>query len=685
MNAIPIILSADNNYSGQMYVTIFSILESSHNSNYDFYLTVPENFSETNRLKIKKLEKKGKSKINFVEIRDDFKDTKNTIKRISTPTYYRLLAERFIPQEYSKCIYIDVDTIVCKDLKCLYEIDLGDNIIGGVREAPIAKTKEIRAKELNLPDCENYINAGVLLINLKKIREEHLTQKFITTSKLELRNQDQDVINLVCYKKIKPLHCKFNASPRNLFDKRAELVYSKAEIEEAKLDPVIIHYADKCKPWNSSVPFSELWWACAKQAPYRFDGWSEKKLSILGMPLGIKEYSGDRVRIKLFGLPIFYKRIAKNENRYRFLCLKWSTQKNIQRENMSQGVTEDKIQKILAEIQAKLNKIDEKVCSIEDTIYNQIEPDVSVIMPVYNTETYLSKALQTILDQSYRNFELICVNDGSTDRSAEILEKYKSRFKNLKVIETEKVGAGEARNIGMSIARGEYLLFLDSDDIFDKNLIKETFNSAKNNNADLVLFKANSYTREKNLTERADWALQYKYIPNKKVFSAQDLPNVLFQMCSSSPWNKLIKKSLVCDEKFQNIRNANDLRFIYSILAQAKRITALDKRLVTYRKRADSLQRTKSNHYHCIFEAWSSLKENLERKNLYKTFEKSFKNKALESLLYYYNTISDESKNSMQIELKERWIEYFPLLTEDSDYYYKKSDYIEMKNLVNNK
>ena len=234
---IPVILSADNNYAGQMYVTILSILDNSRDSHYYFYLTVPDDFSSENKKKLIKLITKYGAKFVFITLKDEFDGVQRTIKRISTPTYYRLLAANFIPLNFDKCIYLDVDTCVCSDLKCLFEIQLDDNYLASVIEPPIAKPSEIRAKELNLPSCTSYINAGVLLMNLKKIRDDNLTDKFKILCKQKFPNQDQDVLNIACYGHIKTIPCKFNASPRNLFNIKSESVYSQDEIKEGKKAP----------------------------------------------------------------------------------------------------------------------------------------------------------------------------------------------------------------------------------------------------------------------------------------------------------------------------------------------------------------------------------------------------------------------------------------------------------------
>ena len=97
---------------------------------------------------------------------------------------------------------------------------------------------------------------------------------------------------------------------------------------------------------------------------------------------------------------------------------------------------------------------------------------VSVILPVYNGETYLSECLDAILGQTLKEIEVICVNDGSTDRSPEILREYAARDSRIRVIDQENTGAGAARNNGMAQARGEYLSFLDADDFFEPQMLE---------------------------------------------------------------------------------------------------------------------------------------------------------------------------------------------------------------------
>ena len=133
-------------------------------------------------------------------------------------------------------------------------------------------------------------------------------------------------------------------------------------------------------------------------------------------------------------------------------------------------------------------------------------PKISIIMPVYNCENYLSECLDTLINQTLKEIELICVDDESTDSSLKILKEYQKKDPRIKVIKKKHSNAGESRNIGMEKAKGEYFLFLDSDDFFDLDLCKKTYERAKANDLDILLFGAYTYDnqtkeKEKNTTK----------------------------------------------------------------------------------------------------------------------------------------------------------------------------------------
>lgn len=114
---------------------------------------------------------------------------------------------------------------------------------------------------------------------------------------------------------------------------------------------------------------------------------------------------------------------------------------------------------------------------------------VSIIVPVYNAEKFLKECIESILHQSYENIELILINDGSSDSSKKIIEKYMEEDDRINLTNIENQGAPRARNIGIELSKGKYIMFMDSDDILEKNAIKTLVNSIEKNSASMVIRK----------------------------------------------------------------------------------------------------------------------------------------------------------------------------------------------------
>ena len=270
---IPIVLSSDNKYAPFMYTTMLSILENKNKDTfYVFYLLVPENFSNNNKRLILQLKHEYQCNINFIYIKKFFENLEMKISHITFPTYYRLLIGDLLPDYLEKCIYLDVDICVLKDLTSLYNINITNNYIAGViSPSYYFKNNTIHCKRLNLPSMNQYINAGMLLVNLKEIRKDNMTKKFIDLSKKNYKSQDQDVLNVACYGKILTLAPKYNAMVTRLkeYDNKLKTLYTEEEIIEANNFPYIIHYSDRNKPWNSLYVYMEkYWWNASKKTPF---------------------------------------------------------------------------------------------------------------------------------------------------------------------------------------------------------------------------------------------------------------------------------------------------------------------------------------------------------------------------------------------------------------------------------
>lgn len=270
---IPIILSGDNNYAAQIYTTIYSVLKNSQKTTfYDFYILIPSNFKKTHIENIRQLQYNYHCQINFIDMKNAFSDITLKIQHITTPTFYRLLASDLLPNKYDKCIYLDADICVCKDLSEMYNIDMEDNYVAGVVAAGYYFKNNYNSNRLNIPNANTYINAGSIILNLKEIRKDKLTLKFIELSKNNYSSQDQDILNVACYGKIKLLPLKYNFMTKYLKNLKSDdfnNLYGSKNIQEAEKKPVIIHFADKIKPWQQIVTkYDEIWWKYAKETPY---------------------------------------------------------------------------------------------------------------------------------------------------------------------------------------------------------------------------------------------------------------------------------------------------------------------------------------------------------------------------------------------------------------------------------
>ena len=121
------------------------------------------------------------------------------------------------------------------------------------------------------------------------------------------------------------------------------------------------------------------------------------------------------------------------------------------------------------------------------------EYGISVIMPCYNIEKYVEETLKSVLNQSFKDYEIICLNDGSTDGTLQILNRYQELYSNIRVISNENHGVAYERNIGIQSSKGKYIYYMDSDDLIKENCLETLYNYAENDNLDVVYFEADSF------------------------------------------------------------------------------------------------------------------------------------------------------------------------------------------------
>ena len=150
-------------------------------------------------------------------------------------------------------------------------------------------------------------------------------------------------------------------------------------------------------------------------------------------------------------------------------------------------------------------------------------PKVSVIIPVYNTEEYLRECLDSVVNQTLKDIEIICIDDGSTDSSLDILKEYAKKDNRITVLKQKNQSSGIARNAGLSIAQGKYLSFLDSDDLFELELLESLYKKIISTKSDIAICDADKFDSEGNNYNLK--MLNLKNVPEKNSFSQNDIPN----------------------------------------------------------------------------------------------------------------------------------------------------------------
>jgi len=272
--------------------------------------------------------------------------------------------------------------------------------------------------------------------------------------------------------------------------------------------------------------------------------------------------------------------------------------------------------------------------------YQKETPFVSVVLPVYNAAEYLRETVEDLQGQRLSNFEMIFVDDGSTDDSCIILEEYAKNDPRIQIVKQKNQYAGVARNNGMARAKGEYLLFLDSDDRFDPNMLLYAYACARNNEAQIVLFHADLLQMPQGTHAEAAFLCPCRRLP-VKVFSGKEGKTHIFDVLN--PWTKLFSREYIRELgiRYQSLFSSNDLYFSMVAMASAERIAPLPEVLVHYRVgQTTNIQSKKSKAPLDVYQAFVAVKEELLRRELFDEFRKPFAVKAAESMLRSLDTMT---------------------------------------------
>lgn len=249
---------------------------------------------------------------------------------------------------------------------------------------------------------------------------------------------------------------------------------------------------------------------------------------------------------------------------------------------------------------------------------NSYEVNVSIIVPVYNTEIYLKRCIESLINQTFKNIEIIAINDGSTDKSLSILEKYKQKDCRIKVINNENLGVSNSRNKGISESCGKFIMFVDSDDWLDLDAVNIMYNKAINNNSDIVMC---SYIREfENRSKAKVFDLDKEVVYEKEsinLLNRQLIGPIDEELKSGenldslgSVWAKLYKSDVIKDNNIefvnlQEIGTAEDSLFNIFLFKYINKVTFINNPLYHYWK--DNLKSITSKYNPYLINQWHNL------------------------------------------------------------------------------
>lgn len=272
---------------------------------------------------------------------------------------------------------------------------------------------------------------------------------------------------------------------------------------------------------------------------------------------------------------------------------------------------------------------------------------VSIIMPLYNAAKYLEECLQSVLGQTFSDFELICINDASTDATLEILRSFQKEDSRINILtNSERCGAAVSRNKGMSMASGRYLAFLDGDDIFDERMLEKAYCCIEANKADIVMYEY-KHVPSVNIHHKIfrlhgkEYRDRYCSVP----FSVKNHMPYEFLKWSFVPWNKLYSREFIISNKleFQSLSCANDVFFVCMALMLAQRVIVLndDKLMVYARFHSEPTRISFNRDPMCTYLAMQKVEEELIRRGAFGQLFQHFYLSAFFALRYAVEQTKD--------------------------------------------
>lgn len=289
---------------------------------------------------------------------------------------------------------------------------------------------------------------------------------------------------------------------------------------------------------------------------------------------------------------------------------------------------------------------------------------VTVIVPCYNVEKYIEKGLNSLINQTLKDIEIIVINDGSNDNTLKILNEFKKNDKRIRIIDKKNEGVSAARNIGLKEAKGKYICFMDSDDWLEKDFLEKMYNKISENDYDMVACDT------------------YAIYPNKKKYiksninDNQDEKKLMIDAYTVI-WNKIYKKEIIKDIYFDNsISFCEDVLFLYEVYLKVKRVGSIHEPLYNYLQREKSLTYTYNEIIYDLIKSIDKVVDYYEINNYLDKYYQEIEYSYVRYLFATFIKRLSKTKNKIKFKkgcnfVKNKVKEKFP--------YYKKNKYLKNK------
>lgn len=287
---------------------------------------------------------------------------------------------------------------------------------------------------------------------------------------------------------------------------------------------------------------------------------------------------------------------------------------------------------------------------------------ISIIIPVYNVENYLEQCLDSVINQNLNDIEIICVNDGSTDNSLNILKKFASQDKRIRIISKENGGQASARNLGIQEANGKYISFVDSDDFIKNDMLTKLYEIAETYDLDIAMCKVSLYDNNSGKINNNAWYYKLGVFENcnKKIFNHNDTHEFTCEI-SVTPYNKIYKTSLLKENNilFPEGLIFEDEKFFYDVYLRAKKVSIVDEFLYYYRvnRKGSTVDISKDNDYSDMVSIYKLIRQTFKETGNYESYKVLLANRLIHLEFSRFTQTSEKYKerffNMMKEDLSE--------------------------------